>query len=302
MIKAVGIGDYVIDRYYHYGLMFPGGNALNFAVYSKQLGCDSAFVGVLADDKFADVVTRAIDERGIDRSRCVRAHGDTWLCSTRLENGERTISDDNDGGVVKNQPLKVDEDLLAYVRGFDIVHANINGSIDDEIGKLKTVGVPIIYDYSDLWESEADLLKMCPHIDFAFFSGKKLPQNELKRLLTRLVENGCELAICTIGKQGSIAYDGNKYYTKKPYNLEGAVVDTLGAGDSFLTGFIISYIEGCKRLQSITAGEPGKICTAEDVRSYREGLIEYSMQVGNLLAIKNCMVLGAFGQGVALEE
>ena len=304
MIKAVGVGDYVIDRYYHYGLMFPGGNALNFAVYSKQLGCGAAFVGILADDKFAEIVTEAIDARGVDRSKCVRVHGKTWLCNTRLENGERTISDDNDGGVVKTQPLKIGNGLLDYLRGFDIIHTNVNGYLGKEIEKLKLTGVPVIYDYSDIWQSEEDLLEICPYINFAFFSGKKLPQAELKQLLRLIVDNGCELAICTIGEQGSIVYDGNKYYIEKPYpyNINSEVLDTLGAGDSFLTGFIITYIEGYKRYKSIVGQEAQKYTTAEGDKDFKSNLIKHSMQVGNLLAIRNCMVLGAFNHGVALEE
>ncbi len=302
MIRAVGIGDYVIDRYYHYGKMFPGGNALNFAIYSKQLGHDAAFVSVLADDHFTDLVTKALDDYQIDRSRCVPRHGETWLCNTRLENGERTITDGNDCGVIKNQPLQIDSLLLDYLKGFDIIHANVNGCLGKELEKLKDTGVPVIYDYSDVWQTEEDLLSVCPHINFAFFSGKKLPQDVLKDLLKKLVEHGCELAICTIGKDGAIVYDGTRYFMEEPYNLHASVIDTLGAGDSFLTGFITTYIEGRKRLACITQNTPEQYCTEQNLGEYKQNLISYSMQVGNLLAIRNCMVLGAFGCGVPLVE
>lgn len=302
MIKAVGVGDYVIDRYYHHGLMFPGGNALNFAVYSKQLGCKAAFVGMLADDKFADIVTEALDARGIDRSMCERVHGKTWLCNTGIKNGERTISDENDGGVVKNQPLKIHEDLFDYLCGFDIIHANVNGCLGNEIEKLKLTGVPVIYDYSELWESEEDLLEICPYISFAFFSGRNLPQEELKRLLKLLVDKSCELAICTIGEQGSIVYDGDAFYLEEPYKTDVEVVDTLGAGDSFLTGFIITYIEGCKRYRNIIEQETQKYANTAADQIFKSSLIKYAMQVGNLLAFRTCMGLGAFDHAVPLEE
>lgn len=302
MINAVGVGDYVIDRYYHHGLMFPGGNALNFAVYSKQLGCNAAFVSMLADDKFADIVINAIDDLGIDRSRCKQVKGKTWLCNTRIENGERTISDDNDGGVVKNQPLKIEGDLLKYLGEFDIIHANVNGCLGKEVEKLKLTGVPIIYDYSDVWESQEQLLELCPHIDFAFFSGKNLHINELKEMLKLTVDNGCELAISTIGEQGSIVYDGEKYYVEKPYKTSGDVLDTLGAGDSFLTGFIITYIEGWKRYKAITNKGTHHLTSKSGNKAFKRSLIKYSMQIGNLLAFRTCMVLGAFGYGVPLED
>lgn len=302
MITAVGVGDYVIDRYYHCDRMFPGGNALNFAVYSKQLGHESAFVSVLADDRYTDIVKDALETCQIDYSMCVQRHGETWLCNTRLENGERTITDANDCGVIKNQPLVIDSELIEYLSNFDIIHTNVNGWLGEQIFQLKKTHVPIIYDYSDLWESLDDLLAIVPGIDFAFLSGKGLPKEQLRDILKKLVEEGCELAICTIGKKGAIVYDGEQFYTEEPYNLHADVVDTLGAGDSFLTGFITTYIEGKKRFYELTQGEHGKYCTPNDMKKYLSQLVQHAMQVGNLIAIRNCMVLGAFDLGTTLEE
>ena len=35
-MKVIGIGDNVCDKYIHLNTMFPGGQALNFAVYAKM--------------------------------------------------------------------------------------------------------------------------------------------------------------------------------------------------------------------------------------------------------------------------
>ena len=34
-MKVIGIGDNVCDKYIHLNMMFPGGQALNFAVYAN---------------------------------------------------------------------------------------------------------------------------------------------------------------------------------------------------------------------------------------------------------------------------
>ncbi len=47
-ISVLGIGDNVVDKYLHSGIMYPGGNALNFAVYAKLADIPSAFMGRLA--------------------------------------------------------------------------------------------------------------------------------------------------------------------------------------------------------------------------------------------------------------
>lgn len=46
-MKVLGIGDNVCDKYLHLKQMFPGGQALNFSVYAKLLGINSAILGYL---------------------------------------------------------------------------------------------------------------------------------------------------------------------------------------------------------------------------------------------------------------
>ena len=53
-------------------------------------------------------------------------------------------------------------------------------------------------------------------------------------------------------------------------------MDTLGAGDSFATAFLLELLKG--------------------------GTIEDAMQAGSEFAAKTCMVHGAFGHGISFEE
>ena len=43
MIRVIGMGDCYVDRYPLQNTMYPGGNSLNFAVYARMLGHESAF-------------------------------------------------------------------------------------------------------------------------------------------------------------------------------------------------------------------------------------------------------------------
>ena len=47
MARLIGIGDNVVDCNYTTRVMYPGGNSLNFAVYGRQLGHETAYAGVL---------------------------------------------------------------------------------------------------------------------------------------------------------------------------------------------------------------------------------------------------------------
>ena len=46
----------------------------------------------------------------------------------------------------------------------------------------------------------------------------------------------------TRGEAGSIAYDGKEFYTYGIVPVD--VVDTMGAGDSFIAGFLYAICEG----------------------------------------------------------
>ena len=53
-MRLIGIGDNVCDVYLHLAEMFPGGQALNVAVFAKMQGIDSAYLGVFGDDEVAE--------------------------------------------------------------------------------------------------------------------------------------------------------------------------------------------------------------------------------------------------------
>ena len=56
-MKVIGVGDNVVDQYLYKRTMYPGGNALNFSVYAKQLGVESAYLGVFGSDRAAKHIT-----------------------------------------------------------------------------------------------------------------------------------------------------------------------------------------------------------------------------------------------------
>ena len=53
-VSALGFGDNVVDCYEHIHTMYPGGNAVNFAVYAKKCGAArSAYMGIFGNDAAA---------------------------------------------------------------------------------------------------------------------------------------------------------------------------------------------------------------------------------------------------------
>ena len=76
MIKVLGIGDNVCDKYLHIKTIYPGGNALNIAVFGKFLGAEAAYLGTLGDDEVGQHVYSVVRELGIDLSHCRMEEGE----------------------------------------------------------------------------------------------------------------------------------------------------------------------------------------------------------------------------------
>lgn len=295
MVRIACIGDNVVDINYVSRKIYPGGNCVNVAVYCSQLGHYAEYIGVLADDKYAGVVTKSLKQNRVAFGRSVIRHGETGRCFCNLTNGERVLGDENDGGLVKSEPLDIDSSLVEYVKSFDVIHTSCYSYLDDQLSRLKESGVPILYDFSTEWDREK-CAAICPHIDYVLFSDQcGTSSAEKEYTLKAAVEKYCcSLAVMTMGSEGSCVYDGSRFYRKEPYNIEGGARDTTGCGDSWISGFITTYISGKKTFSN-------QFITKENERDWRESLIKFSMCAGNLKARQTSQTDGAFGCGIDLK-
>ena len=66
-MRILGAGDNVVDRYVDLGTLYPGGNALNVAVFAARFGAEAAYLGVVGDDEAGRLVRRSLIEEGAIR-------------------------------------------------------------------------------------------------------------------------------------------------------------------------------------------------------------------------------------------
>ncbi|MEE4300713.1 MAG: PfkB family carbohydrate kinase [Pseudomonadales bacterium] len=269
-MKVIGIGDNVVDDYTTRRAMYPGGNALNFAVYASMLGSEAAYLGVFGTDVAAGHVRRTLDELGIDTAHCVVVDGPNGRARLQLEDGERIFLGSNEGGIAKSVPMDFVFDDPGYLRGFDLIHTSAYSYLDSYLARFETTGCPLSYDFSDDFDADA-ALALCPFVDFGFFSCADRADAEATELLEAAVGRGCRLAVATRGDRDAIVYDGRQWYRQAPVPVEP--VDTLGAGDAFITAFLLSHVGG--------AG------------------IEAALGNAASFAARACHVDGAFGHGLA---
>jgi sugar/nucleoside kinase (ribokinase family) len=259
--------------------MYPGGNALNFSVYAKQLGIDSAYLGVFGNDHAAEHIKKTLRGLNVEISHCRQHPGENAFAAVDLVEGDRVFIGGN-AGVQKDHPIILTDDDLEYIKTFEIAHSSIYSGMAAELHKLKETGILVSFDFSNEY-NEHILESVCKHVDVSLLSCGQLEMTEIESLLKRVNSYGSKLSIGTMGSRGSMVYDGKNFYLQEPHFVKP--VDTLGAGDSFFTAFIIHYLLGKKANQN----ESDAL------------LIKRSLEEGAKFAAKTCLVDGAFGYGIS---
>ena len=301
-MRVLGIGDNVVDRYLHINTMFPGGNSLNFCVYSAMMGADSAYLGVFGGDREASLVKSALKGHNVDFSHSRETALATNRCSVDLYDGDRDIGDDPNYDLFAECPIVLNEGDLDYVASFDVVHTSIYAHIEDQLSAIRQRGPMVVYDFSHMWTEEL-LKKVCPNVDVAFFSIGHMSDSEGEAFLERAVSLGCRMAVGTRGKRGACVANGRRLYSTMPYNALGSVKDTLGAGDSFLVGFVLNLAAAGDFLRRTTqTGDIEVLWSQRDREDFYDRSIESAMAFCNLLAARTCQVDAAFGQGAPIDD
>ena len=99
----------------------------------------------------------------------------------------------------------------------------------------------VSFDFSERTDPDY-LARVCPYVTYAFFSGSHMTQEEIEALMDRCHALGTKVVGVTLGSRGSIFSEEGKRYHQGIVPVEA--IDTMGAGDSFIAGFLTRRILG----------------------------------------------------------
>ena len=166
-VNALGFGDNVVDRYEHIHTMYPGGNAVNFAVYAKKCGAArSAYMGIFGNDAAAEHVIASLEDEGIELDKCEQMIGENGAARVTVVDGDRVFLGSNEGGIRGDARYVLDRFDLSYMKQFDVVHSGNYCFTERELPKLKAAGVTVSFDFSDdstdeYYEADCALRRFC---------------------------------------------------------------------------------------------------------------------------------------------
>lgn len=240
-MKLVAVGDNVVDYYLDQGRIYPGGNAVNVAVAVKRNGAEScAYIGITGDDAAALHVLHSLEMEGIDTSRIRRTHGPSGEAAVTLnKEGDRIFVSTNRGVRMSSLlQLKLTEADLAYIGTFDLIHTSVNSDIEHELVRLSRWPVSFDFSTKKRWD-ETYLRQVCPYLTYAFFSGSDMELQEVDALIAFVHKLGVKVVGVTRGSEAAQFSCEGVRYEQIPLPIE--VRDTMGAGDSFIGGFLAAY-------------------------------------------------------------
>lgn len=254
--RFAAVGDNCIDRFRPpVSQSLVGGNAVNVAVQLAILGHEAHYFGAVGRDADGLRTRRLLAENGVRLDNLrerngVTAHTDIEV----LPSGERVIAFEDFGVCAGYGPDRADIDVL---KTMDHVHI---GWMDDGGALRRTLaaaGVSLSQDISVNADPE-NLGIGGLTVAFGSAGDDELGAEEM---LQRLLAQGARIAVVTRGSKGSAASDGAVRASTGIRTVD--VVDTTGAGDSFIAGFLSAHIAGAPLLHCLEAGrdQAARTCT-----------------------------------------
>ncbi len=247
-MKLAAVGDNCMDVYDNTGEVFPGGNPVNVAVYYVRLGGEASYTGAVGTDEYGDLMVKAISRMNVDTSHVHFLSGNTAITHVELVDGERQLGDYDEGVLSK---FKLTDEDIEFICTHDLVVSGLWGNVEDYFPLIRTRNVKIAFDAATRPEDPI-AIKAIPNINYLFFASDGEDTELLRSLMKDIYSKGPELVVVTLGEKGSIAYDGNRFF--KYGIVPCQVVDSMGAGDSYIAGFLKGILEKKEILECMEMG------------------------------------------------
>ena len=237
-MKLLGLGDNTADQYLSHKRMYPGGNAVNVAVFAKRLGADASYLGALGDDKRGELIESALTAEGVEHSRIQRVAAPTAWTRVAHEHGDRRFVASNPGA---RQFLRLGDDDYAYIAAHDLVHSSIYSFMDEALPAVRASAPVLSWDFYNRW-SETYLAAMVPLVDWAFISVPDAHDDAVNDLLDRCRAWGAKNVIVTRGSAPAWLDLGGERWPQPSQPI--VPVDTIGAGDAFIATLLVLTHDG----------------------------------------------------------
>lgn len=231
-----------------------GGCATNTGICLQKMGIPVSLMGKVGNDNLGKFIINKLREEGINTD-CIRISSKFTTSGTSVlvhSDGERSFIH----SIGANADFSKDDIDFSIFKNFSIIHIAgpflmpkfIGEGLDETLKKAKEF--KIITSVDTVWDAFGKWFEgignSLPYIDFFFTSFEEAKmitgEEEKEKICDFLLKRGVKNVCLKMGEKGSyIANEKERHYFSA---LKVKVVDTTGAGDGYVAGFLKSLIEG----------------------------------------------------------
>ena len=230
----------------------PGGSAANTIVGLARLGCSTSIIGKIAEDEEGDLIEYNLAVNGVYTNNLIYSQsGSTGKCLGFVDgDGERCLY--ISPGV--NDDICIDEINPLNIMRCKIMHYTsfVGNSFKAQINLLEKLNDSTLlsFDPGMLYVKKGfeELRPILERTDILLINESELRllcnnnESSLKELAVSLLDLGIETVVIKQGSDGVFAITSTEECHVDVF--ECSVVDTTGAGDSFNSGFLYSFLKG----------------------------------------------------------
>lgn len=235
MSHVLAIGDNCVDVYVHQGIGYPGGGPVNVAVYLARHGFKAAYAGAVGQDLAGQLMIDSLADEGVDLRGVQVLPGLTNLAFVAHQGNDRRFLGVRRG--VRSQ-FRWNQLPPVLLEEASLVHTTVDGGVNDLMSRLRDTA-QTSYDFSDKFTLAH--LELMADLDLVFGSAAEMSFDDAKMRVSEWCRAGAGTAVLTRGDRGSMALSEAGLVTAPAH--KATVVDTLGAGDAFIAGYLAGHLE-----------------------------------------------------------
>ena len=250
-----------------------GGSAANIAVGISKLGGQASLISAVSDDSVGKFVLHSLKEYGVNSSYVTVVGGECRtslaVTETRIEDTQNVIYRNNAAdfqvSVHQVESINFKQYSTLILTGTALAVQPSRSAVLKAIELANMVEVPVILDidyrpYS--WESAKEAVKVYQDVasksdilignddEFGVIAGH---YSEGLNCARKYVEDENKIVVYKLGPNGSLTFDSDGQCSELGIFTANAKKPT-GAGDSFLSAFVMSLAENRTLQQSVVRG------------------------------------------------
>lgn len=255
-------------------VVIPGGSEANMAAYFAALGGRVGFNAVVADDEYGLKFKESLEHLKVSflSPLMPKKEASTALCITFITpDKERTFAvDASISKLIKDQYINynaIAQSKLFYTDASNLDDGSNKSQITLKAFNIaKENNVETVFNLNNNHFVNAhrqEILELLPQVDILAGSEEVIKNlfndTDIDNAITSALMK-VKIVVATLGRRGSIIAENNYRTRIKTRAQQDRIIDTTGAGDAYVAGFLFAHI---KRKNLKEAGEFGAIVAAQ---------------------------------------